>query len=512
MKRRDSKKPTPNRLSELKRKCAEFDDRAYRVCYIVGTRTVRLWRSFVRFTRVFWRPIAHLLYRAIDFLLLKTLRRVREEWARIKEDFAKASEQVSGDKAGRVRRILALPFLAVRRHRGAFRTMINAAAPALALIALICTVLYWQRADFSLELVYGGKSVGYIDAQEIYTNAAAMVENMVIDEYDVFSVERAPKLTLTLNAKTPLLSETAVRDVILGMESQSLKRAAGLYVDGQFCGAVSRKTLDALLNETLEAQADPNAAVEHVSFFQKIEITEGLYPTSDIRSDGWMRDYVAKLPIQRVHYETVEDTLPYSTITEEDPKKYVGYEVVKVKGQDGKHRVTEEVVTVDGVEQYRTVVLTEVIEAPINRVVVVGTKKYTGSSKPGDSAGNFVWPLPYTKVITTRFEERWGDFHGAIDISNGSVNGKPIIASDGGVVLEAKWHNSYGNYVLIDHGNGFKTRYAHCSKLLVKEGQQVSQGQHIANVGNTGYSYGAHLHFEIIRNGQLVDPLLYVKY
>ena len=115
-------------------------------------------------------------------------------------------------------------------------------------------------------------------------------------------------------------------------------------------------------------------------------------------------------------------------------------------------------------------------------------------------------------MITTRFEERWGDFHGAIDISNGSVNGKPIIASDGGTVVEARWHNSYGNYVLIDHGNGFKTRYAHCSKLLVKEGQQVAQGQHIANVGNTGYSFGAHLHFEVIRNGQLVDPLDYVQY
>lgn len=510
MKRRDPKQPTPSWSSELKTKWAAFNEQAYRTCYVVGVRTVRLLHAFVRFTRIFWRPIAHLLYRAVDFLLLKTLRRIRREWGLIKQDFAKASEKVAGEKAGRIRRVLELPLLAVRRHRGAFRTMVNVAAPALSLIALIGTLLYWQNANFSLELVYGGKSIGYIDAQETYANGAAMVEELVIDEHDTFTVERAPKLMLALNANVPLLNETAVRDAILGLESKSLKQSAGLYVDGQFCGAIDRTMLDAMLDEVLAAHIDPDA--DRVDFFQKIELVDGLYPITDIKSAVWMQSFVNTLPIQSVRYETTEDTLPYSTVTEEDPKKYVGYETVKVRGQDGKHLVTEEIVTVNGTEKYRTVVSTEILEAPVNRVVVVGTKKYTGSNKPGDSAGNFIWPLPYTKVITTRFEERWGDFHGAIDISNGSVNGKPIIASDGGTVVEAKWHKSYGNYVLIDHGNGFKTRYAHCSKLVVKEGQQVSQGQHIANVGNTGYSFGAHLHFEIIKNGQLVDPLLYVKY
>lgn len=86
----------------------------------------------------------------------------------------------------------------------------------------------------------------------------------------------------------------------------------------------------------------------------------------------------------------------------------------------------------------------------------------------------------------------------------------PFIASDGGKVVEAAAY-SYGYYVLIDHGNGFKTRYAHCSKLNVKVGQRVAQGEYIADVGNTGNSYGAHLHFEIIKNGKLVNPLNYVN-
>lgn len=510
MKRRNTEKPTPERLQNLKKEFLAFNEQAYRVCYVVGARTVRLWHAFVRFTRILWRPVAHLGYRAIDFLLLKTFRRIRREWEFLKEDFAKAGNRVGDSRIERLRWVLALPLLAVRRHRGVFRTVVNAAAPALSLIALLCTLLYWQHANFSLELVYGGKSVGYIDAQETYASAASMVESLVIDEYDVFDVERAPQLTLTLNAKAPSLSEIAVRDAILVLEEKSLKESAGLYVDGKFCGALDRATLESILEKTLEEAVDPEA--DRIDYFQKIETREALYPVKDIKSAVWMTNFVKALPIQSVRYETTEETLPYSTVTEEDPKKYVGYEYTKVKGQDGRHLVTEEIVTVGGVEQYRMVVSSSIIEPPVNRVVVVGTKKYTGSTKPGDSAGKFVWPLPYTKVITTRFEERWGDFHGAIDISNGSVNGKPIIASDGGTVVEAKWHNSYGNYVLIDHGNGFKTRYAHCSKLLVKEGQQVAQGQQIANVGNTGYSFGAHLHFEIIRNGQLVDPLDYVQY
>ena len=153
------------------------------------------------------------------------------------------------------------------------------------------------------------------------------------------------------------------------------------------------------------------------------------------------------------------------------------------------------------------------IKEPVNEVIAVGGKKYNDVSVAGDgkSTGAFVWPLPATKQISSYFGSRWGSTHGAIDISNGRVYGKPIIASDGGKVVEAGWHYSYGYYVLIDHGNGFKTRYAHCSKLNVKVGQRVAQGEYIADVGNPGNSYGAHLHFEIIKNGKLVNPLNYVN-
>lgn len=122
----------------------------------------------------------------------------------------------------------------------------------------------------------------------------------------------------------------------------------------------------------------------------------------------------------------------------------------------------------------------------------------------------FAWPIPVgVGYISSNFGWRdlngSSDFHGATDIA--APHGTSIFASNGGVVLRSEWHDSYGYYVLIDHGQGISTLYAHMSLLNVSAGQTVSQGQVIGYVGNTGYSFGAHLHFEYRINGERVDPI-----
>ena len=97
----------------------------------------------------------------------------------------------------------------------------------------------------------------------------------------------------------------------------------------------------------------------------------------------------------------------------------------------------------------------------------------------------------------------------ALDIAN--AFGTPIYAADAGVVIYAGWDNTgYGNMTLIDHGNGFRTRYAHQSAFKVSVGQQVSKGQLIGLMGSTGRSTGPHLHFEIIYNGVRQNPMRYL--
>ena len=88
--------------------------------------------------------------------------------------------------------------------------------------------------------------------------------------------------------------------------------------------------------------------------------------------------------------------------------------------------------------------------------------------------------------------------------------GTPIYASAAGIVVEAKYVNGYGNLVEIEHGNGILTRYAHASRLHVKQGDLIERGQLIANVGSSGRSTGPHLHFEVRMAGQPLDPRLFL--
>jgi murein DD-endopeptidase MepM/ murein hydrolase activator NlpD len=134
-----------------------------------------------------------------------------------------------------------------------------------------------------------------------------------------------------------------------------------------------------------------------------------------------------------------------------------------------------------------------------------------GQPPPNEAvgSGHFIWPAQ--GPVVSGFGMRWhpilGGYrmHTGIDI--GASYGSPIVASDDGIVLYVGWYGGYGNTVILDHGSGLSTLYAHCSAILVAQGQNVARGQAIARVGATGYATGPHLHFEIRVNGVPVNPM-----
>jgi len=131
------------------------------------------------------------------------------------------------------------------------------------------------------------------------------------------------------------------------------------------------------------------------------------------------------------------------------------------------------------------------------------------SSAPGEvvgrgapSAAGLIWPIH--GPVSSEFGPRWGGFHPGIDIA--VPTGVPIAAAGSGVVVVAGPNGGYGNFVVIDHNNGYSTAYAHQSQIAVSQGQTVKQGEVVGYVGSTGFSTGPHLHFEIRVNGTTQNP------
>jgi murein DD-endopeptidase MepM/ murein hydrolase activator NlpD len=129
-----------------------------------------------------------------------------------------------------------------------------------------------------------------------------------------------------------------------------------------------------------------------------------------------------------------------------------------------------------------------------------------GAGGGAPSASGFIWPV--NGPITSPFGQRWGRLHAGVDIGAGF--GTPIHAAASGTVIHAGWLGGYGNLVVVDHGGGLSTAYAHQQRIYVSVGAAVGQGQVLGEVGSTGYSFGAHLHFEVRVNGSPVDPLGYL--
>ena len=131
------------------------------------------------------------------------------------------------------------------------------------------------------------------------------------------------------------------------------------------------------------------------------------------------------------------------------------------------------------------------------------------------SEGKMLWPLPSSRRITSPFGTRIHPIfktkktHHGVDIAGNM--GSPILAAKDGKVIIAGWQGGYGNAIIIDHGGGITSVYAHCSKLIARVGQNVKKGEVIAKVGSTGYSTGPHLHFEVRKNGVVVNPLDYTN-
>lgn len=181
---------------------------------------------------------------------------------------------------------------------------------------------------------------------------------------------------------------------------------------------------------------------------------------------------------KQTNYEITDIKLNYSTITSTEA---LAQKIANVKNE----------VTKEKEEQKRKQSITVSRSSSLPRV------------------SSYAFPLKSYVYVSSEYGPRWGTTHTGIDFA--AKAGTHIYSWRDGKVTFAGWSGGYGNFIIIDHGNGFVTRYAHCSKIAVTKGQTVSQGQIIGYVGTTGNSTGNHLHFEIKVNDRFVNPRNYLS-
>ena len=206
----------------------------------------------------------------------------------------------------------------------------------------------------------------------------------------------------------------------------------------------------------------------------------------------------------------------YQTETQYDNSKEIGYSKVKQKGVKGVTRYTQKIKKVNGETISVVNVSDEEIKKPVNEIIVKGGKKssYTGYGTVVATPGEWGWPATCSSV-SSPFGYRWGTLHDAIDIA-GCGYGSNIFAAKDGVVVQSSYKYDNGEYVTIDHGNGYYSLYAHMvsGSRRVRVGDYVVKGQVIGSMGMTGAATGVHVHFAIwrgypYRGGTPLNPLAF---
>ena len=218
-----------------------------------------------------------------------------------------------------------------------------------------------------------------------------------------------------------------------------------------------------------------------------------------------LQQAVPLITIESVETSTFSEPIPYEVIYEDNPNAFVGENTTRIAGVLGERQVTARITRQNGIEMDRVDLAYQTLSEPSSAVVVRGTRPVP----PRQGTGQLRRPLPPgTYRLSSPFGMRWGRMHNGVDWA--APRGTRVGAADGGTVTFSGYRGAFGNLIIINHGGGIETYYAHLNRRLVRTGEQVFQGQHIGDVGSTGRSTGPHLHFEVRVHGVPQNPLRFL--
>ena len=440
-------------------------------------------------------------------------------------------------------------------------------AEVLALV-LFCTaaITTFMGHITAYEYSYNGKALGIVKTkEEVYKTIDAIGDKLgdtlharvEISKEEDITFREVHGLKLQLDTKDEVLNNLTYMQDIKVM-------ASGIYKEGELVAVVqsvdvAKGILDKIKDNFTQQKENESRVFDSIAFAENVEIKDLSVNLGDIENESDVLKYlltgavekkihtvqsgetfsgIAKkyglkqkeleamnpginpsklkigqqitlnrdapvLTVQTTETVTYIENLQFDTIYVESSSMYEGETSTKRKGVYGTQEVVAKVKRNNGEEISREVLSTKKLTDPVSQIVVKGTKK----APPRQGTGTWAWPIKNYR-ISSKYGKRWGRMHNGVDLA--APTGTKIYATDGGTVTYSGYKGSFGYMIIINHGGNYESYYAHCSKLLVKKGDKVFQGQNIALVGNTGRSTGSHLHFEIRYLGNPKNPFNYI--
>ena len=554
----------------------------YNYFYFIGCWLIRYFRLKKRHIILFWKINKIIFLKFINRIFRKLKLFLYEQYKRLSAPIQSLNFEIhhlkrlsalNKDNAKLNSEIKRKLISSISRNIGFYISKIGSyILPIIALILSINMINHYMDINYILEVEYNGEHIGYIEKESDFYEAEKMMMGRLTHEAYIKPTDAVPRFTLVPGNEDMITTKDTLTNLIISASGNQVMDADGLYIDNRFIGSFeSADNILNFLNNTLEG-AKTGGENESVSFVQKIEIKNGLYPVTSLADEEKVFEKLSSLEekekiyivekgdvpgtiaekfgmpysklkqlnpniekkllvgqevlisaavpylgIKQTVTETYEEEIPYKVEKTINKNYNIGYSKTTQEGKNGVKQIVAKKTYVDGFETEKNILSTTVIKEPVNEEIVIGGK-YVNNVPQGNKGGNapassvstpgFMWPTRGGYVSCGI----WGyPGHTGMDIAVPS--GTPIYASASGTVVLAKnGVYGYGRHIMIDHGGGIKTLYAHNSQLLVSAGQWVEKGQIIAYSGNTGNSYGPHVHVEFRVNGQYIDPGKYIGY
>lgn len=466
-----------------------------------------------------------------------------------------------------IRQVLRFAARYIFGEHGVLRTGFNYVLPVLALVFLAGIIHYGMGLDYALSVVCNGEEIGIITSESEFEAAEAEVRQRISMAGEDTDVSFHPVYSLRIVSEGDrFITTQAIADKLLAGTHTDLEEAYGVYVDGEFIGAVMDRTpiYEYMAEALSEYAVNLKDSATEIYYTKDITYQEGIYLSKSLSTPEQIirvlssekkqesryavreadspqlvaamynitveeleelnPEMTAKLqpgtllrvpvisryiPIAYTKTMTVTSYIDYNSVKVETAALNLGVEKVISRGVMGERTSEVQVTYVDGEENARVVLSTVVTKEPVPEQIGIGTYTAQPASTSTVLRGNgkYGWPVNGGYISDHFISDR---NHKGLDIA--APMGTEIYAGEAGKVYRAGWNSGgYGNYVIIDHPDGYRTLYAHCSSVVCYEGQEVEKGQLIAKVGSTGDSTGPHCHFEVRFNNIPINPEDYLR-